>query len=276
MEDKQVTSKAEDVTGAGALTGTQARSSGVVPSVLTGHRQRLRALLSLSHRRSRNDYRDLARLSAELAAHDVETDRKWEDHDRAELDALLAEYESVRQESMSTINNRTQIMILGLAAVAALVAGSLTLDDLSTNRTLVIAIFSGAIPLACVIVFLLWLSEATRSHRAGYFLASSVEARINAKLGRLAVTWEAALWTGFIPRDELFGPSMIALMVLGIFAVCAPPFGLFLVDTPIALHGRPLYELWLPYLLLAVIGAYTLRHMKQLRNVPLLVSAMHS
>ena len=75
-------------------------------------------------------------------------------------------------------------------------------------------------------IFLVWLSEAVRAHRVGYYIASAVEVRINAKLGKLVITWEAALWTGFIPRDELFGPSMMSLRIIGLFAVLSPWLGI--------------------------------------------------
>lgn len=89
---------------------------------------------------------------------------------------------------MNTINNRTQILVLGLAAMAALAGASLTSERLMANRLAIIGVFSAAIPLVCVFVFLVWMGEAIRSHRVGYYLASAVEARINAKLGRLVVT----------------------------------------------------------------------------------------
>ena len=142
---------------------------------------------------------------------------------------------------MNTINNRTQILVLGFAAIAAL-AGGLTSERFTSNRLLVAAVFSGAIPLVCVFVFWVWLSEAVRSHRVGYYLASGVEARINAKLGRLVVAWEAGLWTRILPRDEVWGPSMMALALVGVLAAAAPWFGVFVTNTPIGLRGQPLYE----------------------------------
>ncbi len=238
-------------------------------------REALQRLLSLSHPRSPHDYGTLSRLSLNLVEHERETGKQWDDQDTAELTALLAEYESLRQESMNTINNRTQILILGLAAMAALAGGSMTIDGLAQNRILVTAVFSAAIPLVCVFVLLVWLSEAMRSHRVGYFLASAVEARINAKLGRLALTWEGALWAGFLPRDELFGPSMMSLAVVGVFAAASPIFGLLLAGTPIVLQGDPLWELWAPYVFLLLVALYAHRQMPRLRNVSTLVSPMH-
>jgi hypothetical protein len=38
-----------------------------------------------------------------------------------------------------------------------------------------------------VFILFVWLTEAVRSHRVGYFLAADAEARLNAKLGCLAM-----------------------------------------------------------------------------------------
>jgi hypothetical protein len=230
---------------------------------------RLHHLLRPSTARTASDYAELTRLSANYRAPDTCVEGSWEEEDTAELTALIAEYDSLRQESMNTINNRTQILLLEVAAI-----GALTIDNLPDKPVLVYTIFSGAIPLTCVFVFMVWLSEAIRSHRAGYFLAACTEAKINAKLGRLVISWEATLWTGKLPRDELFGPSMMALGVVGLLALAAPLFGLFLTRVDIGWTGRPLLQLWIPYVTLAAAGLYTLTKMKRLKNIPTLASPM--
>jgi hypothetical protein len=233
------------------------------------------SLLSLSRVRTREDYITLAQLSAKLGASEKAMNKQWGDEDTAELQALLAEYTSLRQESMNTINNRTQILVLGLAAIAAIAGASISSSSLTSNSILRIGVFSGAIPLVCVFVFFVWMSEAVRSHRVGQFLASAVEAAINAKLGRLVMSWEAGLWTGLLPRDEWWGPSMMALAVVGILAATAPWVGVLLAGTSVGLHGRPLYEVWCPYAFYSLIVLYTLKHMSRLKNISTVASAMH-
>lgn len=234
--------------------------------------EQLHALLSADGVRTQENYRTLAQLTSQLTAVEQAQNKPWEDGDRAELDALLAEYTSIRQESINTITNRTQIMLLGLAAVGALGGGALTVDNLSKQRSLVFAIFSAAIPLMCAFVLLVWVSEAVRCHRAGYFLASEIEARINAKLGRLVMRWEAGLWTRVLPRDELFGPSMMALGIIGIISVSAPFFGVLLVGEKVTLDGSPLPALWVPYTFLLITASYVLGQMYRLRNNPVVRS----
>jgi hypothetical protein len=240
-----------------------------------GSRGELLRLLRLSTPRTAHDYRKMAQLSAYVTDGEFASGYKWDQLDSAEIDALLAEYQSLRQESMNTINNRTQILLLGLAAVAALAGGSLTTNDLRSNLDLINLVFSGAIPLVCVFVFLVWLSEAVRCHRAGVHLAAVTEARINAKLGKLAMTWEASLWTGFFPRDEMFGPSMLALALIGLIAVISPLAGQMLAGVNIGVQGRPIYEIWGPWTVLGMTGIYGLRLMPRLKNIPTVLSPMH-
>jgi hypothetical protein len=235
----------------------------------------LRHLLSLATTRSRDDYLEAARLSAAGSSHEHNVDNCWDDKDRAELDVILAEYQTLRQESMNTINNRVQVMVLGLTAIAALVGGSFTIDGLAQKRVLVFAVYSFSVPAICIFVFMVWLSEAMRSHRAGHYIASEIEARINLKLGRLVMTWEASLWTGILPRDEMLGPSMIALGIPGMLAVLAPAFGMFITGTEVNLSGPPLYELWVPAVMLVLTAWFALAQMPRLRNTNSVVSAIH-
>lgn len=221
----------------------------------------LARLLSLSRTRNQADYRRLARLSTKLD-HDLDDGKR-----SAILQALLAEYDSLRQESMNSINNRTQILMLGLTAIAALTAAPLTIDDLSTKPLLVHAIFSAAIPLVCAFILLVWVSEAVRAHRVGYHLAAETEARINALLGRLVVSWEASLWTGFYPRDEKGGPSMMALVLIGILAGLAPAFGLVVLGSPMT-WATIWPALGPPYLFLLLVAGYVARQLSRLGNIP--------
>jgi len=180
----------------------------------------LERLLSLSAVRSLCDYRRMAALTTELGR---QGQRDWDSKDDAEFAALLAQYGSLREESIQSISNRVQVLMLGIAAIGVLAAGSLTISDPKASRDVVIAIFSGAIPLVCIFMLLVWATEAMRSARVGYFLASEVEARINHRLGRFVVNWEASLWAGAQKRDEMGGSSMMAFAVVGIIAFAAPP-----------------------------------------------------
>jgi hypothetical protein len=233
----------------------------------------LSELLALKRARNAGEYRKMALLSA---AGDGPHEGDLSTADQAELRALLAEYVTLRQESMNTINNRIQIMVFGLAAAGALATGALAIPALRGSPIVVVGVFSYAIPLVYIYIVLTWLSEAIRAARVGYYIASSSEARINAKLGRLVLTWEAALWTGLLPRDELGGPSMLALGTLGVVSALSPLLGLTVNGTDVSLTGRPLVlELWIPFAILLAFVWYCKRLLPRLRNNLVISSALH-
>lgn len=237
-------------------------------------RRKLTMLLALNRRRGRAQIAELAALSQALVEAEAAEGRDWDDQAAGELAALLAEYESVRAESMQTISNRTQIMMLGVAAMGALIGGALTINTptVAPNRLIVQAVFSGAVPLVFLFVFFMWLSEAVRAHRAGYFLAADVEARINIRLGRLVSTWETSLWTARLPRDEMFGPSMMAILVMAWFAALAPPFGLVMSGVTDVVSVETSVLIGVPYLSFVLAALYARRNLARLKNIPVLQS----
>jgi hypothetical protein len=246
-----------------------------IPDIKHGDRARLRDLLRPSAVREQADYVDLAQLSERVAAYEAQSATEWTDRQRAELDTLLAEYNSLRQESLNTINNRVQVLLLGLAAVGALAGGAMTSEGIAQRPELVTVVFSAAIPLLSSFVFLSWLSEAVRSHRAGYFLASWLEPRINALFGRLVLSFEASLWTRLLPRDELGGPSMMALVALGAVAAGAPVLGLYVSHVPFSYWGgRAIPSVWIPWAGLSAVAIYTLTQLQRLKNKSRLVAAV--
>ena len=227
--------------------------------------EELQTLLSLTKKRTFKDYQRIAALSNLLGRH---PNRDWDPKDEAEIAILLAQYESIRNESLQTIANRVKIMLLGLGAIGALIGGSLTIKkpDEGMNVFIILAVFSIIIPLICIFILIVWAGEAIRSARAGYFLASTVEAQINQKMGRFVMTWETALWAGKLPRDEMWGPSMVSFLFFGIMALAAPCFG-------VLLSGGTKYSLlWfdiaiiIPYFFLILSGLYILKNLHRLRK----------
>jgi hypothetical protein len=238
-------------------------------------------ILDLRNSRNDSDYKNVVNLCAER---DETSDRgPWTEEDDATIQALLAEYKSLRQESMNSINNRTNILMLGIAAVGALGGAAATLAKTSENGAaassqtsdfLVGGILSIAIPTVCAFVFLVWMSRAFRAHRVGYFLASTVEAAINARLGRLAMTWEAALWTGILPRDELFGPSMMALVLILLIGAISPLVAVRLGGG----SGCSTLARYLafPCAVYILIITYVIWNRSRLRNIPLIQSVIYT
>ncbi len=197
---------------------------------------------------------------------------RWNEKDDAELNALIVQYTSLREESMQSINNRAQILLLGVTAISALIGGSLTIQDPQSSRILIYSIFSGAIPLVFIFVLFVWAGEAMRAQRVGYFLTAEMEARINRKLGRFIMNWESALWSGILPRDEIFGPSMMSLAVLGFLATVSPWLGIILCGRQNIPSIQIILAVLIPYLFLALSALYIVANLKRLKNNPVVRS----
>ncbi|WP_326796283.1 hypothetical protein OG946_13100 [Streptomyces sp. NBC_01808] len=106
------------------------------------------------------------------------------------MNALLAEYNSLRQESLQAITNRIQIMNFAFTSLAVVLAALLTS---SVSRAVLIPVSLVFVPAAAKASLLIWLGEYHRSQRAGRGVAQ-IERRINALLGADDhVGWESRL-----------------------------------------------------------------------------------
>lgn len=228
-------------------------------------RKQIIDILSLSKERDAKDYQQLARLTDELHINRLKDD-EWSAKDSSELQALLAEYNSLRQESLEVTRSRLQISTVGIAAIGALMAGSLSIDNPSKNELLVFSLFSFAIPVTGSYVVLLWVSEAVRSNRIGHFLASESEAKINRLLGRMVLSWEASLWSGLQPRIERWSPSRIALGLIGIISLCSPVIGLSLVRPSLTMSST--LAIVVPLVIVGFAFFYTYKTRRHLARSP--------
>src|SRR3989442_14594919 len=105
------------------------------PSHVEDAAKELERLLSLSTPRQRHHYRQMAELSGELGDTRAPSTIRADDGEFAEL---LAEYESLRQESVTSINNRDQALILYATAIAVVVGGALIIDNPAERRLLLL------------------------------------------------------------------------------------------------------------------------------------------
>lgn len=111
--------------------------------------------------------------------------------DRAlQVQALLAEYNTLRQESSSAISNRTTIANFVFGALAVIIA-ALVAQERPTWATAVVSAFF--VPQIAKTGLLIWLGEYQRSQRAGRWIAD-VELKINEVIGLdRAMSWESSL-----------------------------------------------------------------------------------
>lgn len=214
----------------------------------------LSSLLARKRFRTAQDIRTLAKLTDEMRrAKPTDTDPGLE----SEIEVLLKEYESLRNESLSTITNRSQILVLGLAIIGAVFAGAMQIKDPAADWKLVTMLFSGAVPMITALVILLWVGEAMRMKRASDFLAGDVEPAINRRFGKLLLTWEQCLKTHIVERDMGLSPSTIIFFLLNLIVFSSPLIGVLMSGRGIALVGpRPMLELWIPWLFLMFIDGF--------------------
>lgn len=120
----------------------------------------------------------------------VDTVQELVDPRSLELQALLAEYNTVRQESMSSIANRTTIANFVFGALAVIIA-ALVAQDRPNWATAIVSFV--LVPQISKTGLLISLGEYQRSQRAGRWVAL-VEMKINQILGNKgAMSWESSL-----------------------------------------------------------------------------------
>jgi hypothetical protein len=111
------------------------------------------------------------------------------DPGRAVLDALLAEYNSLRQESLNAITNRITIMNFTFGALSIVLASLLATRVPPLLAGITALLF---VPQVAKAALLIWLGEYNRSQRAGRRL-QELESAINDLVGAQTIGWETKL-----------------------------------------------------------------------------------
>ena len=91
---------------------------------------------------------------------------------------LLEEYKTLRQESLTAMNNRNKVLSFGLAAIGAILTGSIFAYEENGYPFISILILIIIIPVVSSFVLLMWFGEYERMQRAGKFL-TKLEEKIN-------------------------------------------------------------------------------------------------
>lgn len=108
------------------------------------------------------------------------------------IEVMLKEYESLRQECLSSIDHRNTILSFGLAAIGAIFAGSIVVYSTITYSFISSLALMIVIPFIGSLTVLMWLGEYERMQRAGKFLVE-IERKINKEISRELLTWETRL-----------------------------------------------------------------------------------
>ncbi len=110
------------------------------------------------------------------------------------LDTMLAEYRALRSEILQCLGHRLRIMSFGLATAGLLTVAALTAVE-RDHKQVASFLLAIIVPLTCILVQVVWLSEVRRGRRASFYLRG-LERRVNAYLGSRALGWEEELRTG--------------------------------------------------------------------------------
>lgn len=146
------------------------------------------------------------------------------------IDIMMKEYETLRQESMDSINNRSHIVSFGLASIGILAAGFFSSETALGLPFSVCLVFSYAIPAVSILVLYIWLGEVERMMRAGSYLRE-LEARINKLIDRPDPTlqWEQWLRTS---HTQMTYPYLVVIMLFLGLTFGGPLIGIVLSQAP--------------------------------------------
>lgn len=136
---------------------------------------------------------------------------------RYQLDARLAEYSSLRQESLQAITNRIQVMNFAFTSLTLILAALLAS---SVPRLLVILVSLLFVPVASKASALVWLGEYQRSQRAGHGIRL-MEDGINGLLGGgRTIYWENSLYSESTHMGYPYVATVLFMLSTGVFGEC--------------------------------------------------------
>ena len=104
------------------------------------------------------------------------------------LDVKLAEYAAIRAEVLQALQGQQSVLNFGASTLSVLLVAAGVVDEGVAK----VAILSGIVPIAAVLVMTLWSCELVRMRRAGAYLLA-LEAEINNApevAGSLPMQWE--------------------------------------------------------------------------------------
>ncbi len=156
------------------------------------------------------------------------------------IEILLKEYESLRQECLSAMTNRTSVLSFGLAVVGAILAAlSATIKE-HGNSPLPGLILTLLIPLIANFVLFMWLGEYQRSQRAGKFLAG-LEYRINHLAALKLLSWETTLRN---QHRKMHYPYIAAILLLELISFGSFTAGVFIFNACLPDKSATITWIW--------------------------------
>lgn len=132
---------------------------------------------------------------------------------------ILKEYETIRQEILTSMNNRVSILSFGLAIIGAIFTASIAVFTTSSYSLLSSLMLIFAVPAINSFVLFMWLGEYQRMQRAGRFLVD-LEDRINKIASSTLLTWETNLREQRLHMKYPYDTTVMLLTVISLISVC--------------------------------------------------------
>lgn len=139
---------------------------------------------------------------------------------------LLKEYETLREEILTTMHNRNQILSFGILVMGAIFTTSLATYKENTIPVLSSIMLLLAVPAINVFVIFMWLGEYQRMQRAGKFIMG-LEDRINNECKRKLLSWETNLRK---QRHHMNYPYNMTLMLITIMSLISIVMGILMLN----------------------------------------------
>lgn len=131
---------------------------------------------------------------------------------------MLKEYETLRQESLNTINNRNTILSFGLATIGAIFVGSIVTYSTGTYLLISGLLLIIVIPVISIFVLFIWLGEYERMQRAGRFLVE-LERKINKEASKELLTWETRLRKNKSHMKYPYNATVVSLIGISVISL---------------------------------------------------------
>jgi hypothetical protein len=133
------------------------------------------------------------------------------------IEIALKEYETIRQEILTSMTNRVSILSFGVAAIGAIFTASIAVfTSYSVLSGLMLIL---AVPAINSFILFMWLGEYQRMQRAGKFLVG-LESRINELASSQLLTWETSLRAQRSHMKYPYNITALLLVVISIISIC--------------------------------------------------------
>lgn len=140
------------------------------------------------------------------------------------IEILIKEYETLREEVLTTMQVRNSILSFGLATIGVILTAAIAL--VGNSALLSGLVLSAIVPSISIFILFMWLGEYQRMQRAGRFLVE-LEKKINEIAAGELLTWETSLRS---QRRHMRYPYNTTVMMITIISVMSFSIGIIIMN----------------------------------------------